>query len=146
MLTRILLSFILLVSMDSCKKESTVIESAFPDGSPKRVCIYKGTGNNKEMLRETTYYPGKKLQMDGAYLHNKRNGRWVFYYSNGNIWSDGFFKNGESDGKRTIYFENGKIKYEAYYKEGVRTGKWRFYDEKGNLIKEIDYSKESSPQ
>lgn len=140
MVTRILFSLTILFAMGSCKKETTIVESTFPDGSPRRVCIYKGNGDNKELLRETLYYPGKKIQVDGEYYHNKRNGRWVYYFSNGKIWSEGFFKDGESDGKRTIYFENGKIKYEAFYKQGVRTGKWHFYDEKGTLLKEIDYS------
>lgn len=140
MVTRILFFLTILFAMGSCKKETTVVESTFPDGSPQRVCIYNGIGTNKELLRETIYYSGKKVQVDGEYHHNKKNGRWVYYYSNGNIWSEGFFKDGESDGKRTIYFENGKIKYEAFYKQGVHTGKWRFYDEKGTLLKEIDYS------
>lgn len=140
MMKRILCFIIILLTAGSCEKEKIVIESTYPDGSPQRVCIYKGSGDRKELLKETVYYPGKKIQVHGEYSHNKRNGKWVYYYSNGNIWSEGFFKNGESDGKRTVYFENGKIKYEASYKQGARTGKWRFYDEKGNLIKEINYS------
>ena len=140
MINRILFCITFLLLLGSCKKESTIIESTFPDGSPQRVCIYKGSGANKEMLRETIYYPGKKIQIDGAYYNNKRTGKWVYYYSNGNIWSEGFFKDGRNEGKRTIYFENGRIKYEAYYKDGERTGKWRFFDEKGNLLKDIDYS------
>jgi antitoxin component YwqK of YwqJK toxin-antitoxin module len=140
MKTRILFSITLLLFMGSCKKERTIIESTYPDGSPKRVCIYRGSGDNKAMLRETTYYPGKKIQMDGEYKNNKRTGRWVYYYANGTIWSEGFFINGLNDGKRTINFENGRLKYEAYYKQGARTGKWRFFDEKGDLLKEIDYA------
>lgn len=140
MITRILFSLTILFAMGSCKKETIVIEATFPDGSPQKICTYKGVGADKELLRETLYYPDKKIQIDGEYRHNKRNGKWVYYYSNGNIWSEGFFKDGDSDGKRTIYFENGKIKYEAFYKQGMRTGKWHFYDEKGTLLKEIDYS------
>jgi antitoxin component YwqK of YwqJK toxin-antitoxin module len=137
---RIQLFLSILFLMVSCDRERTVVESTFPDGLPKRVCIYKGTGEHRQLLRETVYYPGKKIQCDGTFHNNKRDGRWVYYYSNGTIWSEGFFRDGENDGKRTVYFENGKVRYEAYYKRGERTGKWRFFDEKGNLLKEIDYS------
>ena len=140
MINRILFLLVLLFVTGSCKREKTVVEASYPDGLPKRVCIYRGSGDNKELLRETTYYPGKKIQMDGDYRNNKRDGRWVYNYSNGNTWSEGFFKDGLNDGKRTIYFVNGKLRYEGYYNRGERAGKWRFYDEKGNLLKEIDYS------
>lgn len=140
MVIRILFFTAILLTLASCHREKVVVESAYPDGSPQRVCVYRGSGDNKELVKETMYYPGKKIRFTGGYNHDKRDGKWVYYYPNGNIWSEGFFKDGKNDGKRTVCFENGKIKYEACYRLGARTGKWRFYDEKGDLIKEIDYS------
>ena len=123
----------------SCTREKTVVESAFPDGSPKKVCIYNVRGDKKDLIKETTYYPGKKLQMEGTYRNNQRDGRWIYYYENGKIWSEGFFKEGKNEGKRTTYFDNGKIRYEAFYKNDIRVGKWRFFDEKGRLLQIVDY-------
>jgi antitoxin component YwqK of YwqJK toxin-antitoxin module len=123
----------------SCTREKTVIEATFPDGSPKKVCIYKGKEDARELIRETTYYPKKKIQMEGTFKNNLRDGRWVYYYENGKIWSEGFFKDGKNEGKRTTYFENGRIRYEAYYKDDVRVGKWQFFNEKGQLLQIIDY-------
>jgi len=124
----------------SCRFTQKVIEETYPDGSPKRVCIYKGKGENREMIRETTYYENKQIQMDGEFKDGKRNGLWLSWYSNGNKWSEGTFKNGKSEGKRTTYFENGKVRYEGFYKDDQRTGKWRFYDETGKLLAEQDFS------
>jgi len=137
---RILAFIILSFFMVSCKFEYKVVEETYPDGSAKRVCVYKGKGEGRELLKETTYYPDKQVQMEGAYKDNKRDGKWTYWHENGKVWSEGFFKNGKSDGKRTTYFENGKIRYEGFYKEETRIGKWSFYDENGRLLQEIDYS------
>lgn len=127
--------------LSACTRETKIIEETYADGSPKRECVYKGKNSRREMIRETTWYPKKKLQMTGEFKDNKRDGKWMYYYENGNIWSEGFFKDGKSDGKRITHYENGKIFYEGYYKEDQRVGTWKFYDEKGKLVKTINYSK-----
>ncbi len=131
---------LLLFLSTSCRFEQKVIEDTYPDGSPKRVCIYKGKGQNREMVRETTYYENKQMQMDGAFQDGKRSGLWISWYENGKKWSEGTFKNGKSEGKRITYFENGRVRYEGEYKNDQRVGKWRFYDEKGKLLAEQDFS------
>jgi len=136
LLTLVLLSLIL----SACRFENKVVEDTYPDGSPKRICIYKGKGENRELIKETNYYPNKQMQMEGEYKNNERHGKWTYWHENGKIWSEGAFKNGKSDGKRTTYFDNGKIRYMGFYKEDIRVGKWSFYDENGRLLKEVDYS------
>ena len=132
----LLIAFIIV----SCNRQRSVIEEKYPDGSPKRVCLYTGRGEGRQMIRETTYYPNGKLQMDGTYKNNKREGQWIYWYENGSKWSEGFFREGKNDGKRLTYFKNGKVRYEAYYQDGLRVGKWKFFDDKGKLLQEIDYS------
>jgi len=131
---------LLVFSATSCRFEHKVIEDTYSDGSPKRVCIYKGRGENREMIRETTYYENKQMQMDGEFRDGKRNGIWVSWYMNGKKWSEGAFRNGKSEGRRVTYFENGKVRYEGEYKNDRRIGKWRFYDEMGKLLAEQDFS------
>ena len=138
-----LISLLVILALTSCTRETRVTEESYPDGSPKRECVYKGKDASRELIRETTWYPKKKIQMIGEYKKNKRDGKWIYYYNNGNIWSEGFFKDGKSDGKRITHYENGKIFYEGYYQEDRRVGIWKFYDEKGNLVKSVDYSKEA---
>jgi antitoxin component YwqK of YwqJK toxin-antitoxin module len=129
--------------MIACGKERTVVEEKYPDGSAKKVCVYKGTESNKVLVREATYYQGGKKQMEGSYKNGLRDGKWTFWYENGNKWSEGYFRKGKSDGKRTTYYENGKVRYEAYYEDDRRTGNWRFFDEQGNLVREVDYTKDN---
>jgi antitoxin component YwqK of YwqJK toxin-antitoxin module len=138
---RLTLLFILLLGFTSCKHKSTVVESTFPDGSPKRVCVYFGKGEHKELIKETFFYKNRKVQVEGEYKHANRNGKWTYYYESGLVWSDGFFKDGKSDGKRVTYYPNGKIRYEAHYKDDKRVGVWKFYNETGKLVKSVDFSK-----
>ena len=135
--------FLLVIfALTSCTHETKVMEETYPNGSPKRECVYKGKGASRDLIRETTWYPDKKIQMTGEFKGKKRDGKWIYYYENGNVWSEGFFKDGKSDGKRTTHYENGKIFYEGYYQEDRRVGVWKFYDEKGKFLKSVDYSKE----
>ena len=140
MKTNTLFVIMLMLALLACTYESKVVEEKYPDGSPKRVCIYHGKGQDREMIRETTFYPNKQMQMDGTYKNNKREGKWTYWYENGKVWSEGTYVNGKSEGRRTAYFENGKVRIEGSYREEVRVGKWHFYDENGRLLKEIDFS------
>ncbi len=131
---------LLMFAMVSCHFETKVVDESYPDGSPKRICTYRGEGENRELIKETTFYPNKQQQMEGTYKDKKRDGKWTYWYENGKLWSEGSFVGGKSDGKRTTYFENGKVRYEGFYKEDMRVGKWRFFDENGRLLQEADYS------
>ena len=134
-----LLVLLSLLIISACTREKTVTESSYPDGSPKKICVYRVNGDSKELIRETTYYPGRKIQMEGTYKNTLRDGRWIYYYQNGKLWSEGFYNEGKNDGKRVTYFENGKVRYEAWYKDDQRVGKWRFFDEKGKLLRVVNY-------
>lgn len=140
MKTKLQLAVLLMITLTSCRFETKVIEESYPDGSPKRICIYLGKGENRELIKETTFYPNKQAQMEGTYKDSKRDGKWTYWYENGKTWSEGTFIKGKAEGKRTAYFENGKVYYEGSYKEDQRVGKWRFFDENGRLQKEIDFT------
>jgi len=131
--------------LSSCRHETTVVESTYPDGSPKRVCVYLGRGDRRELIKETYYYRNRKVQVTGEYKRNMRNGKWVYYYETGKTWSEGYFRNGKNDGKRVTYYPNGRIRYEAHYLDDQRTGIWKFYDQKGKLVKAVNYSAAPKP-
>jgi antitoxin component YwqK of YwqJK toxin-antitoxin module len=139
--TLYLFLLVLTVSFISCTHETKVMVEKYPDGSPKRECVYRGKDDSRELVRETTWYPNKKVQMTGEYKAGLRDGKWVYFYENGNVWSEGYFKEGKSDGKRITHYENGLIFYEGMYKLDRRVGVWKFYDEKGVLMKTVDYTK-----
>ena len=138
-----LIALLVIFAFTSCTRETKVVEATYPDGSPKRECVYVEKHGSRELIRETTWYPHRKIQMTGEYKSRERDGRWVYYYENGNIWSEGFFKNGKSDGKRVTHYENGKVFYEGFYDKDQRVGVWTFYDEKGKFMKSVDYNKAS---
>jgi antitoxin component YwqK of YwqJK toxin-antitoxin module len=137
---RIMLFLLLLTGMASCRFEHEVIDETYPDGTTKRLCVYLGKGENRELIRETTFYSNKNRQMEGTYKDQKRDGKWTYWYEDGTLWSEGMYLRGKSDGKRITYFENGKVRYEGMYKNDMRVGKWQFFDENGRLLKEVDYS------
>ncbi|MFH1937378.1 MAG: toxin-antitoxin system YwqK family antitoxin [Bacteroidota bacterium] len=137
---RSVLPVMFLLLLTSCSPKQKVVEERYPDGSPRNECLYKGTGEQRVLLKETFYYSNGQVEMTGAYKDGERDGYWIYYYENGNVWSEGFYNKGKNDGKRLTYFENGRLRYEAYYKDNERTGVWKFWDQAGNLIKEVNYS------
>jgi len=145
-LFRSVMPVILFLLLTSCSPKQTVVEEQYPDGSPRRVCIYRGKGDKRILLKETFLYQNGTIEITGGYRDGERDGYWISFYENGNKWSEGFFRNGKNEGERLTYFENGRLRYEAWYKNDERTGTWKFYDQAGNLIKTVDYSeKHQSP-
>ncbi|MDP4267431.1 MAG: hypothetical protein Q8880_08355 [Bacteroidota bacterium] len=130
-----LLLYIALITFFSCSNRHEVVEKKYPDGSPKVVKIYEGSGADKKLVKEISYYPGKKKYIEGEIKHDSiKDGKWTVWYQNGKVWSEGYFKDDKADGKRTVYYENGNKRYEGEFKDGVRTGTWNFYDEQGKLV------------
>ena len=124
----------------ACKQElKQVTEEVYEDGSPRVVRFYEEKGDTRTLVNEKTYYKGMKLQTEGAYKNNKRDGLWTYYYEGGTKWSEAEFKDGVNEGKSVTYYENGKVRYEGLYKNGIKSGTWKFYDETGKLDKEVDF-------
>jgi antitoxin component YwqK of YwqJK toxin-antitoxin module len=113
MKTQLLSAFVLLFALVSCTREDKVTEEKYADGSAKRICVYRGKGENREMIRETTYYENKQTQMEGTYKNNQRDGKWTYWHMNGKVWAEGTYVRGKAEGKRTTYFDNGKVQYEG---------------------------------
>lgn len=134
-------SAILLIAvvLSSCQFRHKVVEETWGDGTPKRVKVYKGKGENRELLEETVYYSNKQIQMTGTYKNGQRDGHWASYYDNGQMWSEGWFKEGKANGRRIVYYPSGKVRYEGDFINDQRAGKWLFYDETGQKVKEVDY-------
>lgn len=137
------LAFLTLVPfvLVSCEHKQTVVEAKYPDQSPKVVKTYLVKGDEKKLIGEKVFYQGNKIQLEGTYKNEKRDGRWVYYHSNGKPWSEGYFTDGKANGRRVTYYDNGKMLYEGYYKEDKRVGIWKFYNEGGKLIREVNFSK-----
>jgi len=137
---KVLAFCILSILLFSCqKKKVEVIEEVYENKAPRLVRYYDENDGKKILVSEKSFYPDSKLQLEGSYKNDKRNGTWTFYYQNGNKWSEAEYKDGVNDGKSFTWFENGNKRYEGQYKDGKQTGKWKFWDEKGTFVKEVNY-------
>ena len=118
--------------------------------------IYEKNGKGKE-------YRGynDKLEFEGVYKNEKRNGKGIEFHSDGKIKFEGEYLNGKRSGKGKEYYFNGKLVFEGEYLNGKRNGKGKKfnhyngklefegefindniligkkYDEDGNIILEI---------
>ena len=98
--------FLSVMALIGCSREKSVVEESYPDGSPKKVCLYTGSGENRQLIRETTYYPKRKLQMDVA-----------LYVT------PGFKRDGIRVGKWKFFDETGKLLQEVNYSAPANTKK-----------------------
>ena len=62
------------------------------------------------------YYDNGQKQIEGSYLHNKKNGLFMMYY------------------------KNGVKSFRGEYSNGSGIGFWSYFDENGQMIKKIDCS------
>jgi len=127
--------------LSACKEKLTsVVESAYDDGTPQKVLYYKTENGKKILVKSAEYYPNHQPYIEGGYKDGEREGEWKSWYDNGNLWSVGTFKAGVSVGETKTYHENGSLNYSGAYDEnGKRTGTWKFYDKDSNLLETIDY-------
>jgi antitoxin component YwqK of YwqJK toxin-antitoxin module len=134
------LSIAVLFFIIACHKKSEVVESRWPNGSPKIVKVYEGSGKSKKLVKEIGYYQNKKKYVEGEVKGDSiKDGKWTVWYENGNIWSEGYFKNNKPEGLRIVYYENGKVRYKGKFKDGKPVGTWSFWDEKGTLVNKHQY-------
>jgi antitoxin component YwqK of YwqJK toxin-antitoxin module len=90
-----------------------------------------------------------KLIVQGKYINDKQEGKWLSRYSNGNQERECFFNNGHKCGAYTLWHSNsikaqegvynGDISIGEEWKSEKRMGAWRFWDESGNLTMEETY-------
>jgi antitoxin component YwqK of YwqJK toxin-antitoxin module len=130
----------LLLILTGCK-EKLVEETttAWPDGTPRKVSLYRVTDGKKDKVKEIRYYQSGKKEMEGEYAGGKKDGAWTSWFESGKKQSEGFFKNDMRNGKAIVYRENGFKFYEGTYSLGKLHGTWISYDTDGSRLKETLY-------
>ena len=80
---------------------------------------YKGGKKNGKVF---SYYnnPNTKLEYEGEFIDDIKNGEWKIYYENGNVEFIGFFKNGLKHGQCKKFSEFGKLVFDGEYNEGIK--------------------------
>ena len=109
-------------------------------------------GNGKLIYDEEDYYEGMfkegnrhgkgklyhkykdniiRIEYDGDYYNNERNGNGKYIYEDGQFYI-GEFKNNKINGEGKLYYSNGNIKYEGSFKNNKADGRGKFYSESDN--------------
>lgn len=94
--------------------------------------------NNKREGLTKWYYIDGKTNIEYNYINGNLEGAFKTYYNSGAINSEGTYKNNELEGDYSEFYENGKPKQNGKYINGKKEGLWKEYDENGKL-KEIKY-------
>lgn len=113
----------------------------------------------------TKWYENGKIQENGVYVYDVRDGvsNWYFengnksveysyrdgkldgnastYYDNGKVSAYGMYINNMQTGEWKEYYENGNMKAEGIFKNGEKDGQWKEYDQEGKLVKTVTYKK-----
>lgn len=142
MLKKFLPFLLLAMLVVACAPKTVdVVKLKHEDGTARLIYTYQIQQNDSVLVYEKQFYPNGKLEQEGQYKEDLRDGKWTYYYENGNKWSEGYFKAALSHGKRSIWYENGQLHMQGAYDQGARIGLWKFFRENGELAKEVDYNK-----
>ena len=89
--------------------------------------LNNGNGKIKE------YNEDGKLEFEGEYLNDKKNGFGKNFYENGNIEFEGEFKDGLKNGKGKKYDYDGNLIFEGEFLNGKKIN-GKGFDESGNEL------------
>lgn len=96
--------------------------------------------NNRKNGIWKTYYPNGVLKSEITYVNNRPNGYAKIYYENGKLSEEGIWKGTKWVGSYNYYYENGKKAYEwSFNDKGKRSGVQKYYYESGKLRIEGDW-------
>ena len=111
-----------------------VMKDYYSDNVLKSVINYK---NGRKNGKAISYYniEGEKIEYEGEYNNDIKNGEWKCFYENGNKEFIGNYTNGIKNGPCKEYDKGGKLLFDGEYNNGLKwTGKER-------LTKDVDNKK-----
>lgn len=90
------------------------------------------------------FFSNRKVQVEGTYMNDLKNGYWKFYQANGNLikvekWVMGVLQENAQEVakveiRREINPQTGKLSFKGSYRNGKPEGVHREYDDEGNVI------------
>lgn len=86
-----------------------------------------------------TYYINKNLKSKGAYTEDKKEGIWLEYYENGVLEKEVNYSNGKKEGLMKVYQRENVLKARVNYKDGKEDGVAEYYDEQGQIELKVNY-------
>lgn len=79
-----------------------------------------------------------KIIIEYNYKHGQLEGKMKTFYKNGNSTTEGTYVNNDLEGEYFEYYEDGKPKNTGKYVKGKKEGLWKEYDEDGKM-KQLKY-------
>lgn len=131
-------SLALIIILTSCSQNSQNSSSnedfsTYPPNS--EILEYSDTPG----LSKVTVMFANKIEQQGDYFNDKRNGSWTEYHANGVIKSVTTFINGQQHGIQIKIDEKGKLIRKAFFHNGVYDGKLISYKD-AKIIEIRNYS------
>jgi antitoxin component YwqK of YwqJK toxin-antitoxin module len=81
---------------------------------------------------------GKKIA-DGAYVNEKREGKWIFFSNNVKV-AEEEFSNGEKHGFSRKFYPSGEVLEESEWQNGVQEGNYRVFFKTGKPYMQCKFS------
>lgn len=110
--------------------------AVYPDGSPYYTKFLK------QGLLDSTYteyFYGGKIESEGRYVNNEKEGQWKIYYNNGRLRYYETYVAGGLQGKSTFYNEDGTKLKEYNYKDNSLDGEVTFYGDSNKVAVVFNY-------
>jgi len=100
---------------------------------------YTDINKRKQGLWITFNSHGDKIQEQGKYIENRKDGWWISYYPDGQVKHKITFKNGKAIGPAQFYYANGLISEEGNWHVDHWQGNYKFYNESGSMAYDWNY-------
>lgn len=95
--------------------------------------IIDEAGNRQGPWKE--FYENGELHGEGAFVNNKKVGKWSYYYRDGQKEQTGSYNNaGNPEGTWKWYYESGNLKREEQMKNGLSDGSMQELTDSGKVI------------
>lgn len=85
------------------------------------------------------YSDDQKIE-EGAFLNNRKTGKWTFYFNNGKVKHTLNYVNGSADGMAIFYYKNGNIREQGTWKNNRWVGEYKMYYRNGNPKNVFNYN------
>jgi antitoxin component YwqK of YwqJK toxin-antitoxin module len=105
--------------------------------SLRTVLVYDSAGIEAEAVFR---HPNGRIQSEGTYINQKKEGLWKFYDEMGRLVSEEEYQNDLKHGLSRKYFRDGTLLEEQFFVEGTAHGSWKQYHPGGSIKHKLNFN------
>lgn len=118
------------VVLFSCSSGKNLIQEVVEKDTVKTVLYFKGSGNNKKLVKEVKYFDNDQVMSEQNFKKGALHGEWKTWNKGGLLQSEGAYEKGKKNGAFKFYDNLGVLMYEGTMEDGMKQGVWTtWYDE-----------------